>query len=69
VNGAPAVNRDVYPKQIWPMVTKAGIQTVSPTREELKLFEEKSQPVWAWWKKQVGEELGQKAINLALGKS
>lgn len=69
VNGAPAVNKKVYPESIWPMVTKAGIKTFTPTPEELKLFEEKSQPVWAWWKKQVGEEIGQKAINLALGKA
>jgi len=64
-NGAPAVNKNVYPQSIWPMVTKAGVKAVTPTAEELKLFEERSQPVWAWWKKQVGEEIGQKAINLA----
>jgi TRAP-type C4-dicarboxylate transport system substrate-binding protein len=68
-NGAPAVNKNVYPQSIWPMVTKAGVKAVTPTAEELKLFEERSQPVWAWWKKQVGEEIGQKAINLATGKA
>jgi TRAP-type C4-dicarboxylate transport system substrate-binding protein len=51
-----------------PQIEKAGVKTVKPTDQELKDFEEKSQPVWAWWKKQVGEEIGQKAINLALGK-
>jgi TRAP-type C4-dicarboxylate transport system substrate-binding protein len=51
------------------MVTKAGVKTVTPTADELKLFEERSQPVWAWWKKQVGEEIGQRAINLAIGKA
>lgn len=68
-NAAPAVNKKVYPEMIWPRVTKAGIQSISPTAEELRLFEERSQPVWAWWKKQVGEEVGQKAIDLALGKA
>ncbi len=68
-NAARVVNRKVYPEAIWPMVTKAGIQTAVPTAEELKLFEERSQPVWAWWKKQVGEEFGQKAIDLARGKA
>jgi len=69
VNGAPAVNTKVYPEKIWPIVTKAGVKSYAPTKEELKQFEEKSQPVWAWWKKQVGEEIGQKAITLALGKA
>jgi TRAP-type C4-dicarboxylate transport system substrate-binding protein len=67
-NSAPLVNKKFYPEQYWPRIEKAGIKTFKPTDKELKDFEEKSQPVWAWWKKQVGEETGQKAINLALGR-
>ena len=67
-NSAPVVNKEFYPGKYWPRIEKAGIKIFQPTERELKDFEEKSQPVWAWWKKQVGEEIGQKAINLALGR-
>ena len=68
-NSAPFVNKKFYPEKYWPRIVKAGITVIKPTEKELKDFEEKSQPVWAWWKKQVGEEIGQKAINLALGRA
>lgn len=68
-NSAPFVNKRFYPEKYWPRIVKAGIKVIKPTEKELKDFEEKSQPVWAWWKKQVGEEIGQKAINLALGRA
>ena len=69
LNSAQVVNKKYYPEVIWPTVARAGIKSVAPTKEELKQFEEKSQPVWAWWKKQVGEEIGQRAINLVVGKA
>jgi TRAP-type transport system periplasmic protein len=65
---AAHINQVFYPDQFWPQIEKAGIKIFKPTKEELKDYEEKSQPVWAWWKKQLGEETGQKAINLALNK-
>jgi TRAP-type C4-dicarboxylate transport system substrate-binding protein len=68
-NSAPVINKNFYPAKYWPRIEKAGIKIFKPTDKELQDFEEKSQPVWAWWKKQVGEEIGQKAINLALGRT
>ncbi|HOG15732.1 MAG TPA: TRAP transporter substrate-binding protein DctP [Syntrophales bacterium] len=65
---AAGINKKFYPEQFWPQLEKGGLKVFNPTSAELKDFEEKSQPVWAWWKKQIGEEVGQKAINLALGK-
>ena len=67
-NYATVINKKFYPEIFVPQLEKAGVKTVKPTDQELKDFEQKSQPVWTWWKKQVGEEIGQKAINLALGK-
>jgi len=67
-NYATVINKKFYPELFVPQLEKAGVKTVKPTDQELKDFEQKSQPVWTWWKKQVGEEIGQKAINLALGK-
>ena len=68
-NSAPVVNQKFYPEKYWPRIEKAGVKVIKPTEMELKDFEEKSQPVWAWWRKQVGEEVGQKAINLAMGRT
>jgi TRAP-type C4-dicarboxylate transport system substrate-binding protein len=65
---AAGINQTFYPKEFWPQIEKAGIKIFQPTKAELKDFEEKSMPVWAWWKKQIGEEEGQKAIHLALGR-
>jgi len=67
-NYATVINKKFFLEEFWPQLEKAGIKAVQPTEKELKDFEEKSQPVWAWWRKQVGEEIGQKAINLALGR-
>ncbi|MCU0592004.1 MAG: TRAP transporter substrate-binding protein DctP [Desulfobacterales bacterium] len=65
---AAGINQTFYPKEFWPHIEKVGIKIFQPTKEELKDFEEKSGPVWAWWKKEIGEEVGQKAINLAMGR-
>ena len=65
---AADINKKFYPEEFWPQLQKMGIQIFNPTEAELKDFEEKSKPVWAWWEKQIGEGNGQKAINLALGK-
>jgi len=59
-NSAPFVNKKFYPEKYWPRIEKAGIKSFKPTDKELKDFEEKSQPVWAWWKKQVGKRSGRK---------
>jgi TRAP-type transport system periplasmic protein len=67
-NYAMYLNKKYYPEKYWPKVEQAGVKIYKPTENELKDFEAKSQPVWAWWKKQVGEEVGQKAINFALGR-
>jgi TRAP-type transport system periplasmic protein len=65
---AANINKVFYPEQFWPQIEKAGIKIFNPTQEELKDFDEKSRPVWDWWKEQIGGEVGQKAINLALAK-
>jgi TRAP-type C4-dicarboxylate transport system substrate-binding protein len=67
-NYARVLNTKFYPENYWPKVQKAGVKIFKPTEKELQDFEVKSQPVWAWWKKQIGEEVGQKAINFALGR-
>lgn len=68
-NSAPVVNNKFYPEVYWPRIKQAGIQTFEPSQQELEDFRKKSQPVWDWWKKQVGEAVGQKAIDLSMGKA
>jgi TRAP-type C4-dicarboxylate transport system substrate-binding protein len=67
-NYAMFLNKKFYPEKYWPRVEKAGVKIFKPTQKDLQDFEAKSQPVWNWWKKQVGEEVGQKAIDYALGR-
>lgn len=62
------LNNQFYVEEYWPEIKKAGIKIIQPTGEELNQFQKQSVPVWDWWKKEVGEEWGQKAIDLAMGK-
>ncbi len=55
-------------EQYWSTITKAGIEIIRPTKKERELFVKNAQPNWLAWKNQVGETVGQRAINLALGK-
>lgn len=68
-NYATVINGKFYPEVFWPKIKEAGIQIFEPKPEELEDFRNKSQPVWQWWKKQIGEEVGQRAIDLALGRA
>lgn len=68
-NYAKTVNGKYYVEEYWPLLKKEGVESAEPTAEELKVFAEKSQPIWKWWKEQVGEEVGQKALDLAMGKA
>jgi TRAP-type transport system periplasmic protein len=66
---APRINNKFYPEVYWPIITQADVDVVTPTPDELTLFAKESQVVLDWWKEQVGEELGQKMIDLAVGKA
>ncbi len=55
-------------EQYWSIITKAGIEIIRPTQSEQELFVKNAKPNWLAWKKQVGEKVGQRAIDLALGK-
>lgn len=68
-NFAKNANQNVYPKQHWPKVQQAGVQVIEPSADDMKKFDAAAVAVWDEWKKQVGEELGSRAIALALGKA
>jgi len=66
---APRINNKFYPEVYWPIVKKSGIEQIKPSKAELADFAQKSKPVLDWWKNKVGPELGQKLIDMALGKA
>ena len=68
-NFASTINNEWYPDKYWPRVQEAGVKAVDPPEEAVQRFEEQSQAIWAWWKEQVGEDVGERAINLALGQA
>ena len=68
-NFASHINDEFYKKEYWPELQKGGMEIIAPKPEELTSFDEKAKPIWDWWKKEVGEEWGQKAIDMALGKA
>jgi TRAP-type C4-dicarboxylate transport system substrate-binding protein len=68
-NHAKTVNGEFYARKYWPMLQKEGIEIIVPTEAERRAFGENARPIWKWWRKQVGEEVGARAINLALGKT
>ncbi|HEX6142821.1 MAG TPA: TRAP transporter substrate-binding protein DctP [Geminicoccaceae bacterium] len=67
-NSASHVNNEIYPNKYWPTVQDAGVEVIEASDADLERFTESSQGIWEWWKEQVGEEVGQRAIDLALGK-
>ena len=66
-NFASYCNGEIYPNKYWPAVKEAGVEVVLPSEEDLATYRESSQVVWEEWKEQVGKEVGEKAIALALG--
>jgi TRAP-type transport system periplasmic protein len=68
-NFASYCNNDIYPNQYWPKVKEAGVEVVEPTEADLEAYRKSSQPVWEEWKEQVGRDVGERAIALALGKA
>ncbi len=53
--------------EAWPVVRKAGIEIVQPTAADEETFARRSQSIWASWRSKVGEDVGQRAIDLATG--
>ncbi|RAR58202.1 MULTISPECIES: TRAP transporter substrate-binding protein [Halomonadaceae] len=62
-------NDDIYANEYWPQVQEAGVEVIIPSDEEIETFNASVQGVWDHWKAEVGEEVGERAIALALGKA
>jgi TRAP-type C4-dicarboxylate transport system substrate-binding protein len=61
------INGEIYPRELWPAVQKAGIEVVDPTPEETGHFTRSARPIWDWWLGRVGRGVGTRALELARG--
>jgi TRAP-type C4-dicarboxylate transport system substrate-binding protein len=68
-NSARVANQDYFEAKYWPAFKAGGMEVIEPDEAALKRFAEVSADVRAAWTKEVGEDIGKKAIALALGKT
>ncbi|TRW95303.1 C4-dicarboxylate ABC transporter substrate-binding protein [Paracoccus sp. M683] len=64
---ARAANQDWFRDKYWPTFQEGGLQVVDPSAEELTEFDTINADVRQIWLEEVGEEVGQQAIALAMG--
>ncbi|MCD6152292.1 MAG: TRAP transporter substrate-binding protein DctP [Syntrophobacterales bacterium] len=59
-----AILRDDQLKtEVIPFYEKKGMTAIYPTKEEARAFQQAVRPVIDWWVKQVGEDVGRKALK------
>lgn len=68
-NFASHCNEDIYPNEYWPMIEEAGIEVIDPSDEDREAFNDGTDAVWEAWFEEVGQEVGERAIALALGEA
>ncbi|MCF3932082.1 TRAP transporter substrate-binding protein DctP [Acuticoccus sp. M5D2P5] len=68
-NSARVANVDYFQDKYWPAFKEGGMQVIEPDAATLERFSEVSVNVRDAWSAEVGEEIGKKAIALALGES
>ncbi len=66
-NSARAANKNYYDAKYWPKFKEGGLQVVEPDKAMLDRFADVSGNVRTAWTGEVGEEIGKKAIALAMG--
>jgi TRAP-type transport system periplasmic protein len=66
-NGAKHSNDSIYPDEYWPMMTEEGIEVIEPSDEDVTKLNEAAEAVRQAWIEEVGKDVGERAIALALG--
>ena len=66
---AKEANAKIYPNEYWPKVKAAGVKVVEPTAADIARLDAAGETVRETWVKQVGADVGRKAMALALGKA
>lgn len=67
-NAARHIVEDDIPT-VWPKMVEAGVDVIEPSEADMEKFREMSEPIWETWKGQVGEEVSDRALKLALGQT
>ncbi|TCP61860.1 TRAP-type C4-dicarboxylate transport system substrate-binding protein [Rhodovulum bhavnagarense] len=66
-NGAAYSNNTIYPDEFWPMIAAEGIEVIEPSADDLAALDAAASEVRTAWINEVGTEIGERAIALALG--
>lgn len=66
-DSARVANEDYFRDQYWPAFQEGGLKVVDPTEDELAEFDAINADVRQIWLDEVGAEVGQQAIDLAMG--
>ncbi|MBU2958288.1 TRAP transporter substrate-binding protein DctP [Paracoccus sp. 1_MG-2023] len=64
---ARAANEDYFRDQYWPAFREAGIEVIEPSEAEIAEFDKINADVRQVWLDEVGAEVGERAIALAMG--
>ena len=56
-------NDEQLMRDVIPLYTKKGMKVIFPTKEEAAAFQQVIRPVVDWWVKEVGEDVGRKALK------
>ena len=67
--GAKQANDVIYPQEFWPMMEEAGIEVVEPSPEAVARLDEAGKAVQEAWLEEVGRDVGERAIALAMGET
>ena len=68
-NFASYSNDVIYDNEFWPMMAEAGIEVIEPSEKDLTALSEAAQSVRDAWVQEVGTEVGERAIALAMGEA
>jgi TRAP-type C4-dicarboxylate transport system substrate-binding protein len=66
---AKVANSKIYPDEFWPKMKAAGVQIIEPSASDIARLNKEGESVRAAWIKDVGADIGPKAIALALGQA
>lgn len=68
-NFASYCNDVIYGDEYWPLMAEAGIEMIEPSDEDMTALSEAAQSVRDTWVEEVGTEVGERAIALAMGEA
>ena len=68
-HGAEHSNNSIYPDEYWPMMEEEGIEVIEPSEDDIAKLNQSAEDVRQAWIEEVGKDVGERAIALALGEA